>query len=349
MTDEQPNIVYGRLLEAAHFTGYGIERMAGGLEWLLDEGRWRNVGPGFDDVRRFMASVKPDELSLDERKSIARKLAREHDLSIREAARVTGIGKSTLHYDIAGRPRVDAEPAESPEPSEVAALDRPRVDAEPIWLDQPAEAVADRMRELDRRAARDAERERQLAVNAELVAGNPLAASLRADSGRYPTIVIDPPWDPSDQGDVNVIGRANPTYAVMPLEEIAELPVGDLAADNAHLYLWITNRALRSGFGLLERWGFRYVTMLTWVKPVYGIGNYFRGSTEQVLFGVRGSLQLLRQDVGTHFHAPRSRRHSEKPDVFYELVESCSPGPWLELFSRSERPGWEVKGAEVPA
>ena len=161
----------------------------------------------------------------------------------------------------------------------------------------------------------------------------------------YQTIVIDPPWDWGDEGDVNQFGRAKPTYATMPIDEIAALPVGEIADDNAHLYLWITNRSLPKGFALLDAWGFRYVTMLTWVKPSFGMGNYYRGSTEQILFGVRGSLPLLRHDVGTHFEAPRGARgHSAKPDEFYRLVETCSPGPRIDMFARSERLGWTVWG-----
>ena len=163
----------------------------------------------------------------------------------------------------------------------------------------------------------------------------------------YQTIVLDPPWDWGDEGDNDQLGRATPTYATMPLDKVAALPVGALAAVNCHLYLWITNRSLPKGFGLIEAWGFRYITCLTWIKPSFGMGNYFRGSTEQVLFAVKGSLPLLRHDAPTHFQAPRPGRHSGKPVEFYRLVESCSPGPWLEMFARQERPGWVVWGAEV--
>ena len=91
------------------------------------------------------------------------------------------------------------------------------------------------------------------------------------------------------------------------------------------------------------------MTALTWVKPSFGMGNYFRGSTEHVLFGVRGSLPLLRADVSTHLAAPRPPRHSQKPDAFYELVEACSPGPWLDWPARQPRDGWRAYGAEVAA
>lgn len=168
------------------------------------------------------------------------------------------------------------------------------------------------------------------------------------ESDTYQTIVIDPPWDWGDEGDQDQLGRARPTYATLSLEELLALPVGELADANAHIYLWITNRSLPKGFALLERWGFRYVTCVTWGKPSFGMGNYFRGQTEQILFGVRGSLPLLRKDVGTLLLAPRGDGgHSSKPDAFYELVESCSPGPWLEMFARGTRPGWAGWGAEA--
>ena len=182
--------------------------------------------------------------------------------------------------------------------------------------------------------------------NSQLVDGVVDPLSLRET---YPTIVIDPPWDHGEEGDKNPFsGRAKPTYSVMSTEQIAKLPVGELAIGNAHLYLWITNRSLPKGFGLIEQWGFRYITMLTWVKPCFGLGNYFRGSTEHVLFGVRGSLPLLRNDVPTHFFGERTT-HSTKPPEFYQLVQTCSPGPWLELFQRQARPGWRGWGAEVDA
>ncbi len=190
---------------------------------------------------------------------------------------------------------------------------------------------------------REARREENRAKVAEVVAPAPAAI---ADSGaKFATIVIDPPWDWGDEGDQDQLGRARPDYSTMSLSELLGLPVGDLADDDCHIYLWITNRSLPKGFQLLERWGFRYVTALTWVKPHFGMGNYFRGQTEHVLFGVKGSQMLKRKDVGTVFHAARGPNgHSSKPVEFYELVESCSPGPYLEMFSRVARPDWTTWG-----
>ena len=192
------------------------------------------------------------------------------------------------------------------------------------------------------RKAKELDAEARRAANADLVSDTPPL------TGTYTTIVIDPPWDWGDEGDGPQFGRARPKYSTMPLAEIEALPVSDLADDNAHLYLWSTNRSLPKAFGLVEHWGFRYITCLTWAKPSFGMGNYFRGSTEHVLFGVKGSLPLLRKDVGTWFEAPRpSTEHSSKPPEFFDIVESCSRGPYLEMFARSERRSWTTWGAEA--
>lgn len=216
--------------------------------------------------------------------------------------------------------------------------------------EQEPDAFSDLVETMDKtgkvdRAYTELKRRRALAQNEALVASTPSAQVMAGEA--YQAIVIDPPWDWGDEGDVDQYGRARPIYATMPIDQIAALPVATFAAPNAHLYLWITNRSLPKGFALLDGWGFRYVTMLTWVKPSFGMGNYFRGSTEHVLFGVRGSLPLLRHDVPTHFTAPRPGLHSAKPDAFYELVQTSSPGPWLDMFARTERPGWATWGAEM--
>lgn len=192
-----------------------------------------------------------------------------------------------------------------------------------------------------RRSEREARREEVRHENTEKV--KELSSPLEAQ-GLFQTIVIDPAWDWGDEGDVNQFGRARPDYHTMPLEEIAELPIARIADENCHLYLWVTNRSLPKAFQLMDKWCFRYITCLTWVKPSIGMGNYFRGQTEQVLFGVKGSQGLKRHDVGTYFEAPRGYRHSEKPDRFYEIVESCSYAPYIDIFGRKEREGWAVWG-----
>jgi N6-adenosine-specific RNA methylase IME4 len=195
--------------------------------------------------------------------------------------------------------------------------------------------------------AREARREENRKKIASVPEPEKAAAVAEA---KYATIVIDPPWDWGDEGDQDQLGRARPDYGTMSIEQLERLDVGGLADDDCHIYLWITNRSLPKGFRLLEAWGFRYITAITWVKPHFGMGNYFRGQTEHVLFGVKGSQSLKRKDVGTVFEADRGPAgHSSKPPAFLDLVESCSPGPFLEMFSRSARPGWVAWGENTNA
>lgn len=174
------------------------------------------------------------------------------------------------------------------------------------------------------------------------------------ERGAFATLVVDPPWSYNDRlqsgnsgfgAPKGVRGAAN-HYSVLDTPGIAALPVGEYAAPDAHIYLWVTNAFMEDGFALMRAWGFEFKTILTWVKPQIGMGHYFRNNTEHVLFGVRGSLPTKRNDCPTAFTAPR-RRHSEKPDAFFDLVESMSPGPYLSVFERRWRMGWSAVGDEV--
>jgi N6-adenosine-specific RNA methylase IME4 len=207
-------------------------------------------------------------------------------------------------------------------------------------------AIAERKPALQvKREIKEAKREERREENRAKVAEAATPEAIAETGAKFATIVIDPPWDWGDEGDQDQLGRSRPDYATMSKEQLLALPLPDLSDDDCHIYLWITNRSLPKGFELLEKWGFRYVTAITWAKPHFGMGNYFRGQTEHVLFGVKGSQPLKRKDVGTLFQAARGKGgHSSKPPEFYELVESCSPGPYLEMFSRSEREDWKTWG-----
>lgn len=208
---------------------------------------------------------------------------------------------------------------------------------------RPVAQVKRELKEQAREARREENRQKIAAVP------EPEKAAAVAQA-KYATIVIDPPWDWGDEGDQDQLGRARPDYSTMTIEQLEKLDVGGLADDDCHIYLWITNRSLPKGFRLLEAWGFRYITAITWVKPHFGMGNYFRGQTEHVLFGVKGSQPLKRKDAGTVLNADRGPAgHSSKPPAFLDLVESCSPGPFLEMFSRSSRPGWVAWGENTNA
>lgn len=172
----------------------------------------------------------------------------------------------------------------------------------------------------------------------------------------FGTILADPPWRFANRtGKVAPEHRRLSRYDTLDTKEIASMPVGDLVADQAHCYLWVPNALIADGLTVLEQWGFTYKTMLVWVKrrrdggpDGRGVGFYFRNVTEPILFGVRGRLRTLapgRRQV--NLIEARKREHSRKPDEQYDIIEACSPGPYLELFARHRREGWVAWGNEA--
>jgi N6-adenosine-specific RNA methylase IME4 len=174
---------------------------------------------------------------------------------------------------------------------------------------------------------------------------------------RFGTILADPPWQFQNKtGKVAPEHRRLSRYSTLTLDEIKALPVGKLTADVAHLYLWVPNALLPEGLAVMQAWGFQYKSNIVWHKvrkdggsDGRGVGFYFRNVTELILFGVRGknarTLAAGRRQV--NYVASRKREHSRKPDEQYAVIESCSPGPFLELFARGERPGWAVWGNQA--
>jgi N6-adenosine-specific RNA methylase IME4 len=179
--------------------------------------------------------------------------------------------------------------------------------------------------------------------------------SLR-NKGPFGTILADPPWRFSNRtGKMAPEHRRLSRYGTMTLEDIMNLPVEPLASDNAHLYLWVPNALIAEGMEVMRRWGFKYKTNLVWYKirkdggpDGRGVGFYFRNVTELILFGVRGNMRTLQPGrTQVNVIESRKREHSRKPDEQYDLIERCSPGPYLELFARHRRPGWVSWGNEV--
>jgi N6-adenosine-specific RNA methylase IME4 len=171
---------------------------------------------------------------------------------------------------------------------------------------------------------------------------------------QFTTILADPPWQFQNRtGKVAPEHRRLSRYETMNFDEIMQLPIQRLTAETAHLYLWVPNALLPEGLKVMAAWGFSYKSNIIWHKirkdggsDGRGVGFYFRNVTEMVLFGVKGknarTLQPGRTQV--NYLATRKREHSRKPDEFYEIIEACSPGPYLELFARGPRKGWSVWG-----
>lgn len=155
------------------------------------------------------------------------------------------------------------------------------------------------------------------------------------------TVMADPAWVKNQTGGSGRYGSALNHYNLTSLERIKAMPVQDFVADDAHLYLWVTNSNIDEGLEVIKAWGFRYITMFHWIKPRMGMGNYLRNASETCLFAVRGKLPPLnRNQINWLISYPTE--HSEKPREFVSIVERVSPGPYLELFCR-KRPASNKK------
>lgn len=166
----------------------------------------------------------------------------------------------------------------------------------------------------------------------------------------YKTIVIDPPWEHELTGSFKRENRAKTLpYKTMTLEQIKSLPISDYADIGCHIWLWTTNRMLRQSFEVLESWGFKYLTMITWVKTS-GVGAYFANTTQHILFGYyKKCLFTKARWKPTHFITkPVGKgQHSVKPEESYQLIESISELPRIDIFARKERIGYDVIGDEL--
>lgn len=189
----------------------------------------------------------------------------------------------------------------------------------------------------------------------------PPAESLLAYAGdvKFRTIYADPPWRFTNRtGKMAPEHKRLSRYSTMTLEDIYELPVATIAAEQSHLYLWVPNALLAEGLETMKRWGFTYKSNIVWYKQRKdggpdgrGVGFYFRNVTELVLFGIRGknNRTLKPGRTQTNIIGTRKREHSRKPDEMWALVERCSPGPRLEMFARHYRHGWHQWGDQVEA
>lgn len=176
-------------------------------------------------------------------------------------------------------------------------------------------------------------------------------------NNKFSTILADPPWQFKNRtGKMAPEHKRLSRYPTMSLKEIRELPVEAVVKDTAHLYLWVPNALLAEGLQVLEHWGFTYKTNLIWYKirkdggpDRRGVGFYFRNVTEMVLFGVRGKNARTLQPGRSQENiiSSRKREHSRKPDEQYNIIESCSWGPFLELFARGPRKGWVSWGNQA--
>lgn len=168
---------------------------------------------------------------------------------------------------------------------------------------------------------------------------------------KYKTIYIDPPWE--EKGGGKIKRGADRHYKLMKIDDIKALPIPDLVdADGCHLYMWVTNNFLPKAFDLIKAWGFEYITLITWNKDRFGLGQYYRGITEHCIFAStkkRLPYKIAdgkRQQGVTGFYEPKTI-HSRKPVKMREMIEKVSYAPRIELFAREYTNGWDCWGDEV--
>jgi len=176
--------------------------------------------------------------------------------------------------------------------------------------------------------------------------------------GNFKTVVADPPWTytfetrKTEVAGTGWRGAPQNHYSTMKFDDIAAMPIGDIAAPDATLWLWVVNPMLAKGIELVTRWGFQYRSLLTWAKvtkdgnPAIGMGYWMRGSTEHLMLATRGKVQPKSKSQPTWFKAGVGE-HSAKPDQSYAIIEKFSDGPYLELFARRKRDGWTTWGNET--
>ncbi|MDE3177087.1 MAG: S-adenosylmethionine-binding protein [Pseudomonadota bacterium] len=174
---------------------------------------------------------------------------------------------------------------------------------------------------------------------------------------RFKTILADPPWRfQNSSGKVAPEHKRLNRYSTMTLDEIKQLPVLEAADATSHLYLWVPNALLPDGLAVMAAWGFKYKANVVWHKvrkdggsDGRGVGFYFRNVTELLLFGVIGknARTLAPGRTQVNMMQTRKREHSRKPDEQYDLIESCSSGPYLEMFGRGTRKGWTTWGNQA--
>jgi N6-adenosine-specific RNA methylase IME4 len=344
---------YGKLKEDVHLTGYTFERACQTLEWLLDEERWQRVG-AFSNVHEFMDSVSLDKFrpQAEARARIAKRIKElEPKVSNRAIAKTLGVSHTQVATDIAGK-KLPASPEKLSQNNAPKNDDGNLLPPTAPTPSSPPRAIsgAAAANLVHRREVGAAERKQRVTEDEQRI------LNLRPVAGKFRTIVLDPAWE---YDWLSIAGRAKPGYAMQTHEQLLALDVRAWADEESgcHLYCWVTNNFMAQACELVKHWGFQHRTKITWIKPPpFGLGSYFRNSTEDVLFATLGktTTRPAAASISTHFEAPRGETHSEKPERFYEIVRASSYPPYSEGNQRKVRPDFTnlycpVTEGEAPA
>jgi N6-adenosine-specific RNA methylase IME4 len=317
---------YGELRGDVHYAGYSFGRACAHLKWMLEGDRWK-LGGRFGEPNAFLASLDFGSLkkTAEERQQIANLIKDAMPAATnRQIARTLGVGRRTIDRDVGPKgPAAGARSAQTNGRDGSGGSNGPTT----ISGERAAQFVGRKeMGAADRRARVLADEQRIL--------------DLVPAPGKYRTLVIDPAWE---YDGLSLAGRAKPAYAMQTLDQLRGLDLRQWADDaGCHLYVWTTNNFIVEAGKLIEHWGFQYRTILTWLKPPpFGLGSYFRGGAEHVLFATLGdtTTRPAAASISTVFEAARGQ-HSEKPETFYDIVRVASYPPYGEGNQRVPRQGF---------
>lgn len=350
--DQHPNIVYGRLLESAHITGYSFARSVDEFKWLLQEDRWRECGDGFTDPQEFTRSVNFGDVRLliEQRKEIV-KLLDGIGANQVEISKALGVGLGTVNRDLNDSFPSGKSKTEKPNVIKEADSDNfpvgknDQTEQKPA-VAAPAFATFDPAKGMKKQETREKAGERREQKLEEIAAGNTDLDT----STRFPIIYADPPWR-YENPPIGASGRSIENhYPTMTLEEICAMPVADLATEDAMLYLWATAPKLAECMQVITAWGFEYRTNMVWDKVNIGMGYHARNQHELLLIARRGDIPPpFPGSQPSSIYTEKRGDHSVKPEFFAAMIEGFYPGlPKIELFRRGEpRKGWAAFGNQA--
>jgi N6-adenosine-specific RNA methylase IME4 len=344
MAAEHPDVVYGRLLEAAHFGGYAAERVASEFKWLLTKSRWREVGRGFKDIDAFLADINLSQyrISVEDRKEIVRLLDRERATQ-RAAAKALGVTHTTIQRALGTNVPKDGKGNVMSQPdSRIFGTNVPKTESATFQA-VPAD-VAKLVEKENRKREQEAGREdqRQALRGAEAKREDQAAEERSID-----VLLADPPWAYEfAETSSRDIENQYPTATIEEIEGHVLKKWFPVIAQHAVLFLWATAPKLPEALRVMEVWGFTYKTNAAWDKEKFGMGYWFRGQHELLLVGTKGNMQPPDRElrVSSVFREMR-RNHSVKPESVYSAIEAMFPGLELgEIYQRHERPRWKGFG-----
>lgn len=330
MNEIEANQAFGWLNAGFNISAYSFELAMGKVVELLKTGGWKLAGKGYTDVNAFVADLRLDQFRIiaDRRREFIERVKElQPEVSNRTIAGALGVSPDTVNRDVERYRSTVAR--KGPENGEARERYRP-----PGAGDGRRDATI-----LVQRDTREERREEKLASIGK-------AAAL---SGRFSVFYADPPWRDEFGSSPR---QTELHYPVMDLDAIKALPVAEISAADAALYLWALPHMFHKALEVMAAWGFEYRTCATWTKDKIGLGRWFRNQTEHLLVGRRGEFPPPAEDVrsSSWINAPLGR-HSAKPDVFIELIERWYPDqPKIELFRRGPaRPAWSAWGNEAEA